>query len=68
MKALFDKLAEIKDALGSDKVFDVLGDIVQGKGLAQLMVDAAAGARSLDEILKDIEIIVDKDYIQRVTG
>lgn len=66
MKALFDKLAEIKDALGSDKVFDVLGDIVQGKGLAQLMVDAAAGARSLDEILKDIEIIVDQDYIQRV--
>lgn len=66
MKALFDKLAEIKDALGSDKVFDVLGDIVQGRGLAQLMVDAAAGARSLDEILKDIEIIVDKDYIQRV--
>ncbi len=66
MTALFEKLKEIKEALGSDKVFDVLGDIVQGKGLAQLMVDAAAGARSMDEILKDIEIIVDKEYIQRV--
>jgi superfamily II DNA or RNA helicase len=66
MTALFQKLKEIKDALGSDKVFDVLGDIVQGKGLAQLMVDAAAGARTMEEILKDIEIIVDRDYIQRV--
>ena len=66
MNALFKKLAEIKEALGSDKVFDVLGDIVQGKGLAQLMADAAAGARNMDEILKDIEIIVDRDYIQHV--
>lgn len=66
MTALFKKLKEIREALGSDKVFDVLGDIVQGKGLAQLMVDAAAGARSMDEILKDIEIKVDKEYIQRV--
>jgi len=66
MTALFKKLDEIKDALGSDKVFDVLGDIIQGKGLSQLMVEAAAGARSMDEILKDIEIIVDQDYLQRV--
>jgi SNF2 family DNA or RNA helicase len=66
MKALFDKIAEIKEALGSDKVFDVLGDLIQGKGLAQLMVDAAAGARGMEEILKDIEIKVDKEYIQRV--
>jgi SNF2 family DNA or RNA helicase len=66
MTALFKKITEIKDALGSDKVFDVLGDIVQGKGLSQLMVDAAAGARNMDDILKDIEINVDKEYIQRV--
>jgi hypothetical protein len=66
LMALFHKISEIKDALGSDKAFDVLGDIVQGKGLAQLMVEAAAGARSMDEILKDIEIKVDKEYIQRV--
>jgi superfamily II DNA or RNA helicase len=66
MKALFDKIAEIKEALGSDKVFDVLGDVVQAKGLAQIMVEAAAGARSMDEILKDIEIKIDKEYIARV--
>lgn len=66
MKALFDKITEIKEALGSDKVFDVLGDLIQGRGLAQLMVDAAAGARGMEEILKDIEIKVDREYIQRV--
>lgn len=66
MNALFKKLDEIKEALGSDKVFDVLGDVIQGKGLAQLMVDAASQARGMEEILKDIEIKVDKEYIQRV--
>jgi superfamily II DNA or RNA helicase len=66
MKSLFDKITEIKEALGSDKVFDVLGDLIQGVGLAQIMVEAAAGARSMDEILKDINITVDREYIQRV--
>lgn len=66
MTALFKKIAEIKEALGSDKVFDVLGDLIQGRGLAQIMVDAAAGARGMEEILKDIEIKVDREYIQRV--
>ena len=66
LKALFDKLDEIRDALGSDKVFDVLGDIIQGKNLSQLLVEAACGARSVQEILKEIEITVDPAYIARV--
>lgn len=66
LKALFDKLDQIRDALGSDKVFDVLGDIIQGKDLGQLLVEAASGARSMDEILKEIEIKVDPEYIARV--
>ena len=66
LKALFDKLEEIRKELGSDKVFDVLGDIVQGKNLAQLLVEAASQARSMDEILREIEIKVDPEYIARV--
>ena len=66
MTALFRKLDEIREALGSDKVFDVLGDVVQGKNLAQLMVDAAAQARNIEDILKEIEITVDPEYIARV--
>jgi superfamily II DNA or RNA helicase len=66
LTALFKKLEEIRDALGSDKVFDVLGDIIQGKDLSQLLVEAAAGARSMDEILREIEIKVDSEYIAKV--
>jgi SNF2 family DNA or RNA helicase len=66
LNALFKKLDEIRDALGSDKVFDVLGDIIQGKDLSQLLMEAAAGARSMDEILREIEVKVDPEYIARV--
>jgi len=66
LTALFRKLDEIRDALGNDKVFDVLGDIIQGKNLAQLMMEASANARSIDEILKEIEIKVDAEYIAGV--
>jgi len=66
MKRLFEKLEEIRQALGSDKVFDVLGEIYYGKNLSQLMLEAAASARSLDEILREIDIQVDEEYIRRV--
>ncbi len=66
MKRLFEKLDEIREALGSDKVFDVLGEVYYGKNLAQLLLEAAASARSLDEILQEIDIQVDEEYIRRV--
>ena len=66
MQRLFDKLEEIRQALGSDKVFDVLGEVYYGKNLAQLMLEAAASARSIDEILQEIDIRVDEEYLRRV--
>ncbi len=63
---LFKKLDEIRQALGNDKVFDVLGDIIQGQDLAQLMLDAAASARGMDEILKDLEIKIDPEYVSQL--
>jgi len=66
MKRLFDKLDEIRNALGSDKVFDVVGDVLEGKDLSQLMIAAAADARSIDEILSELEIQVDEAYLGRV--
>ncbi|MEJ5249800.1 MAG: DUF3883 domain-containing protein, partial [Caldilinea sp.] len=66
LKRLFDKLEEIRQALGNDKVFDVLGDILHGRDLAQLLADAAAGARSMDEILRELDIRVDPAYVARV--
>jgi len=63
---VFEKLEQIRQAIGSDKVFDVLGEIYYDKNLAQLLLEAAANARSLEEILREIDIRVDEEYIQRV--
>lgn len=63
---LFEKLERIKEAMGSDKVFDVLSEIMYGKNLSQLLVEAAANSRNLDEILSEIDIVIDEDYISKV--
>ena len=63
---LFEKLDEIRDALGSDKVFDVINEVLPGRDLSQLLTEAAANARRLDDILREIEIQVDEEYLQRV--
>jgi SNF2 family DNA or RNA helicase len=63
---LFDKLEEIRKAVGSDKVFDVIGDTFYGKNLYQLVLDAVANARSMDEIIKELDIRVDEKYIKEI--
>ena len=63
---LFAKLQEIRNVLGSDKVFDVLGEVLYGKNLAQLLLEAAASARSMDEILAELDVEVDDEYIAQV--
>lgn len=63
---VFQKLDEIRQALGSDKVFDVLSEVLYNKNLSQLLMEAAANARNIDEILKEIEITVDEEYIAMV--
>jgi len=62
---LLDKLKEIREALG-DKVFDVIGEIFPGKDFYQLVIEAAANARDIDEILKTIEAKLDEEYIAKV--
>lgn len=66
LKKLFDKLEEIKLALGSDKVFDVLSEVLYNINLSQLLMEAAAHARSIEDILKEIDISIDEEYIARV--
>ncbi len=66
LAALLDKLQEIRDALESDKVFDVISEVLYGKNLSQLLLEAAASARGIDEILRDIDVKVDEEYISRV--
>jgi len=66
LSRIFDKLEEIKNTLGSDKVFDVIGEVFFGKNLQQLLMEAAAGAKTREEILKEIDIKVDEAYINKV--
>lgn len=66
LSRLFQKLDEIRQAMGSDKVFDVLSEVIYTKNLSQLLMEAAANARNIDEILKEIEITVDEEYISKV--
>ena len=63
MIKLFEKLDEIKNVLKSDKVFDVISEILPGKSLSQLFIDAAINTRDQDEILKELEIDVNQEFI-----
>jgi len=66
LSRLFQKLDEIRQAMGSDKVFDVLSEVIYNKNLSQLLMEAAANARNVEDILKEIEITVDEEYISKV--
>lgn len=66
LSALLRKLEEIKIALGSDKVFDVVSEIIDSKKFIQAMVDAVTKARNIDEILEELEIEVNEEYINSV--
>jgi hypothetical protein len=66
LSKILDKLEEIRKALGSDRVFDVVGEVFYGKRLYQLVLEAAANARDVNEIEKEIDIKVDEEYISRV--
>ncbi|MCL0092368.1 DUF3883 domain-containing protein [Dehalococcoidia bacterium] len=62
---LFDKLERIKDQLGSDRVFDVIGDVLPGKSLRDLILEAITNKRSLDDILQDFDLVPDEEAIRR---
>ncbi|MHA1844150.1 MAG: helicase-related protein, partial [Promethearchaeota archaeon] len=66
LNKLFKKLDEIKQTLGSDKVFDVISNVYSDKNLAQLLIEAAASARDIDQILNEIDIKIDGDYIANI--
>jgi superfamily II DNA/RNA helicase len=63
---VFQKIEEIKRAMGDDKVFDVISEVLYNKSLSQLLMEAAANARKIDDILKDLDITIDEDYIAKV--
>jgi len=66
LNALLRKLDEIKIALGNEKVFDIIGEIIDSREFSKAITDAAVNARDIDEILKSIDIEIDEKYIEKV--
>jgi len=64
---LFEKLDRMREQMGSDRVFDVIGEIWGGeKSLKDLIMDAVTNQRSMDEILSGFEKVEDVEAIKRV--
>ena len=57
MSRLFEKLQTMREALGSDRVFDIMGDFIPGSRLDELIKDALFSQRSIDEIERQIDAI-----------
>ena len=63
---LFEKLDRMREHLGSDRVFDVIGEVIKGKSLKELILEAIAGQRTIEEIIAEIEADPDEETIKRV--
>jgi superfamily II DNA or RNA helicase/DNA-binding XRE family transcriptional regulator len=60
LKTLLDKLERIRKELGSDKVFDVVGQLFEGVTLAEYMERVVTGEGNVDA---DIEEVVTKEKV-----
>lgn len=61
---LFEKLKAMREALGSDRVFDIIGEMIPGASLEDLLKDAIFNQRRMEEIEQVIER-VDAATVQR---
>ena len=52
---LFEKLQAMRESLGSDRVFDIIGEMIPGSRLDELLKDAIFNQRRMDEIEQVIE-------------
>ena len=60
---LFAKLDAIRDALGRDRVYDVIGELFPKRNLAQLMLEAAANIQDHTQLLDEIEASLDPEQL-----
>ncbi|MDH7481133.1 MAG: helicase-related protein [Armatimonadota bacterium] len=65
LEAIFRKLKRIQEALGTDRVFDVIGEVLPGRSLKDLIVEAIANRRTMEEIVGEIEAVPDKVAVER---
>lgn len=58
---LFDKLERMRQAMGTDRVFDVIGEVIRGERLSDLLRDAVTGQRRMEEIEFQIEQVDEEE-------
>ncbi len=61
---LFEKLETIRTELGTDRVYDVIGELFPQRNLAQLMLEAAANTSNHTQLIKEIETTLDTEQLQ----
>ncbi|MEW6446661.1 MAG: helicase-related protein [Bacillota bacterium] len=66
LEKLFEKLNRMREHLGSDRVFDVIGEILPGTSLKDLILDAIANRRTMEEILAEMDRVPDQEAVQKV--
>lgn len=66
MDRLLRKLEDMRQALGSDRVYDVIGEIVPAPRFDGLMKDWLSRRRTMSEILAEIDLQTDPEQIERI--
>jgi hypothetical protein len=66
MECLLDKLDDMRSALGSDRVYDVIGEIIPAPRFDALMKDWLSRRRTMTEILADIQLQTDEEQVARI--
>ncbi|HZZ29147.1 MAG TPA: helicase-related protein [Pirellulales bacterium] len=66
MDRLLHKLDDMRKALGSDRVYDVIGEIIPAPRFDSLMKDWLSRRRTMTEILADIDLQTDQEQVDRI--
>jgi superfamily II DNA or RNA helicase len=66
MHRLLKKLEDMRRALGSDRVYDVIGEIVPAPKFDALMKDWLARRKTMAEILAEIDVQTDEEQVARI--
>ncbi len=66
MDRLLRKLEDMRKALGSDRVYDVIGEIMSAPKFDSLMKDWLAKRRTMTEILAEIDLQTDEKQVARI--
>jgi len=65
MARVLEKLEIMRQHLGSDRVYDVIGEVLQGVNLQQHLMDVVLKRKSLEDVNQEITKAFSEDYIQK---